>query len=69
MNCPRCERHIADGFYCVGCGYVPMQIDARTNTNASILDITIPRGKYSECGKKLKRDWAVYEGHGISSVE
>ncbi len=43
MNCPRCECHIADGFYCIGCGYVPTQIDARTNTKASILDIDYPR--------------------------
>jgi len=43
MNCPRCECHIADGFYCIGCGYVPTQIDARTNTNAPILDIINPQ--------------------------
>jgi hypothetical protein len=43
MNCPRCECHIADGFYCIRCGYVPTEIDARTNTNALILEITIPQ--------------------------
>jgi hypothetical protein len=43
MNCPRCECHIADGFYCIGCGYVPTDIDARTNTDVSNLDITIPQ--------------------------
>lgn len=23
MICPRCSREIADGMYCIGCGYLP----------------------------------------------
>jgi hypothetical protein len=50
MNCPRCECHIADGFYCVRCGHVPTsieRIEQRTDTNASILDMRTPQGS---CG-------------------
>ncbi len=43
MNCPRCECHIADGFYCIRCGYVPTLIDAKTRTDASTVDISIPQ--------------------------
>jgi hypothetical protein len=24
MNCPKCHRHIVEGFYCCGCGYLPL---------------------------------------------
>ena len=28
MICPRCHSHIADGFYCTRCGYVPSKGDS-----------------------------------------
>ncbi len=41
MNCPRCKCHIADGFYCIRCGYVPTIIDL---AEASKLETQILRG-------------------------
>jgi hypothetical protein len=28
VNCPRCHNHIAEGFYCIRCGYVPARNEA-----------------------------------------
>jgi hypothetical protein len=50
MNCPRCECHIAYGFYCVRCGYVPTsieRIEQKADANASTLNISIPHGSRS----------------------
>ncbi len=43
MNCPRCECHIADGFYCVQCGYVPTAIDLIANGADPDLDRSVPQ--------------------------
>ncbi len=40
MSCPRCKCRIPDGFYCLRCGYVPTEIDLRTNTEGLISDTT-----------------------------
>lgn len=50
MSCPRCESHIAEGFYCIRCGYVPTgiePIEQKTDTNASTFDMRTPQGS---CG-------------------